>query len=57
MFELKIKRLFGWKTYHVVAYATEAIGSSARLVLEFEDGRKLAIPQIEKKTVLVYPEK
>ncbi len=56
-YEIKVKRrfFFGWQSYTVVAHATEILGSSARLVLEFFDGSKLAIPGIEKKTVFVYP--
>ncbi len=57
MFELKIKRLFGWKTYYVVAYSTESLGNTARLVLEFADGSKLTLPQIEKKVMIVYAQK
>ncbi len=56
MYEIKIKHLFGWKSYHVVAHATEVLGATARLVLEFADGSKLSLPQIEKKTVIIYPE-
>lgn len=57
MYELKIKRRFfpGWKSFTIIAHSTEILGSTARLVLEFPDGSKLAIPRIEKKTVIVYP--
>jgi hypothetical protein len=56
-YQIKIRRrlLLGWKSYIVIAHATEILGSSARLVLEFIDGSKLAIPRIEKRTVMVYP--
>lgn len=57
MYQLKIKRLFGWKSYFVVAHATEILGITARLVLEFADGSKLALPRIEKKTVIIYAER
>lgn len=56
-YQIRIKRrfFFGWKTYIVIAHATEILGTTARLVLEFVDGSKLALPGIEKRTVFVYP--
>ncbi len=56
-YRIKIKRrfFFGWKTYIVIAHATEILGTTARLVLEFIDGSKLQIPRIERRVVFVYP--
>ncbi len=56
-YRLRVKRrfFFGWKTYYPTAHATEILGATARLVLEFADGSKLALPRIEKRRVFVYP--
>ena len=56
-YEICIKRrwFFGWKRYEVIAHATEILGDTARLVMEFPDGSKLAIPRIDRKVVFVYP--
>lgn len=58
-YEIWIRRwwFFGWKwkKYEAVAHATEILGASARLVVEFPDGTKLAVPRIDRKVVFVYP--
>lgn len=56
-FRIAIKRRFwfGSKKYLVDAYQTEVLGNGARLVLNFADGRILAIPDIHRKLVSVYP--
>ena len=58
MYKLGIKRRFwfGYKWHQVVSHATEVLGDSARLVLTFADGVKMAIPHIHKRMVVAYPE-
>lgn len=57
-YQIGIKRRawFGFKTYYVTGHQTEVIGSTARLVLMLPNGAKLAIPNIHRRTLYVYPE-
>ncbi len=57
IYKIRVKRrfFFGWTEYEAVFHATEILGATARLVIEFFDGTKVAIPRIEKRTVFVYP--
>lgn len=57
LFQIGIKRRFwfGYKKYTVVAYKTEVLGEGARLVLHLPDGVSLAVPDIHRKMVSVYP--
>lgn len=59
MYRLAIKRRFwfGFSYYSVIGHTTEVIGNTARLVLSLADGGKMAIPRIEKRLVVVYPER
>ncbi len=57
MYKLGIKRRFwfGYTWHMIVGVDTEVIGSS-RLILTFPDGVKIAIPNIHKRQLCIYPE-
>ncbi len=58
MYKLGIKRRFfpGYKWFMAVSHMTEIVGDSARLVITTGDGLKRAIPRIQTREVLIYPE-
>lgn len=57
-YRIGIRRRFlpFYKNYSVVGHRNEQVGSSVRIVLRCQDGSVLAIPDIAKKRVKVYPE-
>lgn len=48
---------FGWKTFRgVCRHEIETLGSAAHLVLTFQDGSVLTVPDIGRRSMKVYPD-
>lgn len=59
MYRLAIKRRFwfGYEWFDAVAHDTEVLGNSTRLVVQTTDGSAIAIPRIDRRRVIAYPER
>jgi hypothetical protein len=58
-YTIGIRRLFGfgWKTFKgVKSHTIETLGSAAHLVLNFNDGSTMTVPDIGHKSMRVYPD-
>jgi len=47
---------FFFRRYKVIGHQNESLGDSVRLILRLVDGSVLIIPEITKKSVIVYPD-
>lgn len=58
MYKLGIKRRFwfGYQWHTIIGHATEVLGDSARLILSFPGGMKIAYPNIHRRKICTYPE-
>ncbi len=57
-YTIGIKRRFGlfFRKYKVWGHENQAVGNGVRLSLRLSDGSVLAVPDIDKKWVKVYPD-